>query len=100
MEEKRVNEEMWCATQEEMQPKTYHQVEYENQVIDFLHCFLKLLSDPKVAKKQTHMLTRCMGEEETTIAISTLLPEHDVFQVSRKKCTWTEFKMTTKLGSY
>jgi hypothetical protein len=33
-----------------------------------------MLSDPEAAKKLTHMLTRCMGEEETTIAISAPLP--------------------------
>jgi hypothetical protein len=86
--------------QEEMQPNTYHQVESENQVSEFLHCCLKLLSDPKVAKKLTHMLTRCMGEEETTIVISSPLPEWDVCPGERKKCTGREFKMTIELGSY
>jgi hypothetical protein len=59
--------------QEETQHNAYNEEESKNQVIDFLHYFLKILSDPKVAKKLTHMLTRCMGEEEITIATSTPL---------------------------
>jgi hypothetical protein len=33
---------------------------------DFLCYFLKLLSDPKDANKLTHMLTICMGEDDTS----------------------------------
>jgi hypothetical protein len=37
-----------------------------------------MLSDPEAAKKLTHMLTRCMGEEETTCSY--------IFPTTRKGC--------------
>jgi hypothetical protein len=46
------------------------------------------------------MLTRCMGEEGTIVAISSPLLERDVCQVSKQKHTGREFKMTVELGSY
>jgi hypothetical protein len=46
------------------------------------------------------MLTRCMGEEEITISISSPLQERDVFQVRKHKCTGREFKMKIELKSY
>jgi hypothetical protein len=46
------------------------------------------------------MLATCMGEEGTDRAISSPLPERDVCQVSKQKCTGREFKMTVELGSY
>jgi hypothetical protein len=61
---------------------------------------LKLLNDPDVARKLMHMLATCMGEEGTTIAISSPLPERDVCQVSKQKHTGREFKMMVELRSY
>jgi hypothetical protein len=57
----------------EKKHNTYCKAESKNQVSYFLHRFLKTLSDPKDAKKLTHLLTRCMGEEETTMAMYALL---------------------------
>ena len=71
---KNAHEEMKCMTQEEMQLNTYHQVESENQVSEFLCCFLKMLSHPKATNKLTHVFKICMEEGETTIALfSTLI---------------------------
>jgi len=47
------------------------------------------------------MLTRCKGEGENEIFISSRLPERDVCHViSRRKCTRREFKMIVELGKY
>jgi len=59
-----------------------------------------MLSNHKATKKLTHMLTRCMGEEETIVVILALLPELDEHHVSREKHTGREFNMTVELGSY
>jgi hypothetical protein len=87
-------------THKETQHTINHKTKSENQVSDFLHSFLKMLSDPNDAKKLTHMLTRCMGEEETIVANSSLLRERDVHWVSRHKCMGREFKMINELKSY
>jgi hypothetical protein len=77
---------MQCTEREEALCNTSREEQVEDQVSKFLHCCLKLLSDPDVAKKLTHMLTRCMGEEEIMMAIYTPLPERDMCQVSKHKC--------------
>jgi hypothetical protein len=46
------------------------------------------------------MLATCMKEQGEETTISALLLEMDVCQVSKKKCTGREFKMTTELGGY
>jgi hypothetical protein len=46
------------------------------------------------------MLATCMKEQGEETTISAPLPERDVCQVSKKKCTGREFKMTTELGGY
>jgi hypothetical protein len=51
-------------------------------------------------EKLTQMLATCMGEEGMERDISSPLPERDLCQVSKKKRTGREFKMTTELGSY
>jgi hypothetical protein len=38
-------------------------------------------------KKLTQMLATCMGKEMTERTISSPLPERDMCQVSKKKCT-------------
>jgi hypothetical protein len=53
-----------------------------------------------VVKMFMHMLETCMGEEGRVITISNPLLERDMCQVSKKKCTGREFKMTPKFGSY
>lgn len=58
-------------------------VQVEDQVSKFLHCCMKILSDLDVANKLMHMLTRCMGEEDTIVAISTPIPNRDVHQVRK-----------------
>ena len=57
MDEIPANEELWHMAQEETQHNAYNEEESKNQVIDFLHYFLKMLSDPKATNKLTHMLT-------------------------------------------
>jgi hypothetical protein len=74
--------------------------EVEDQVNTFLHHCLHLLRDPKAASKLTQMLTVCMKDQREETTIAALLPERDVCQVSKKKRTSQEFKMTTKLGGY
>jgi hypothetical protein len=59
-----------------------------------------LLSDPGAKNKLTHMLTRFIGEEETTIAISSPLPEMDVRSMRRQKHTGRYFKITVELINY
>jgi hypothetical protein len=59
-----------------------------------------MLSDLEDTNKITHMLTRCMGEEETTIVIFSSLPKRDVCQVNKQKRTRRELKMTIELRSY
>jgi hypothetical protein len=105
VEQKVIEEEMhvkrcdaWCEKKHSAQ--RFHEEKSKDQVSNFLCCCLKMLSDLEAAKKLTHMLTRCMGEEETTIAISSPLPEWDVCQVSKHKCTGREFKMKVELRSY
>jgi hypothetical protein len=81
-------EELQCTMHAEALCDLGRMEEVEDQVNTFLHCCLCLLKDPKAASKLTQMLTSCMKEqgEETTIS-APLLPERDVFQVSKKKCT-------------
>jgi hypothetical protein len=55
-----------------------YEEKFEDQVSNLLCCCLKLLSDPDVARKLTHMLTNCMGEEGKVVAISSPLPKRDV----------------------
>jgi hypothetical protein len=110
-----VCEEVQCTTQrslehaqahEELQRATHKSLEEaeadcdEDQVTNFLCYCLKLLSDSDSTRKLRHMLSRCMGEEETTITISAPLPERDVCQVNKHRHTCREFKMTTELRSY
>jgi hypothetical protein len=61
--------------------------EVEDQVNTFLHYCLCLLKDPKDASKLTQMLIACMKEKGEETTISTPLPERDVYQVNKKKCT-------------
>jgi hypothetical protein len=67
---------------EKKKHNTYCKAESKNQVSYFLHHCLKMLSDPKDEKKLTHLLTGCMGEEETTVAMYAL---RYVRQVTRQK---------------
>jgi hypothetical protein len=55
----------------------------EDQVSNFFHYCLKMLSDPDAPNKLKNILTRFMGEEEIVVAISSLLPKMDVCQVSK-----------------
>jgi hypothetical protein len=59
-----MQEELQCTMLEETSCNTYYKDESKNQVSNFLHCFLKMLSDPKGANELTHMITRCIGEEK------------------------------------
>jgi hypothetical protein len=102
MEEECVHEEIRAHNmREETQHNTYREEieSRENQVSDFLCCCLKMLSDPNTAKKLTHMLIKCIGEEQTIVVIS-FIPERDVCQVRKQKHTWKEFKMTIGLRNY
>jgi hypothetical protein len=78
-------EELKCMTQEEALRDMGHEEKVEYKVSKLLHYYLMLLSDLDLVKNLTHMLTNCMGEEGITVTISTLLPERDVCQVSKKK---------------
>jgi hypothetical protein len=64
LEEERVRKELRRMTQEETHHNTNPKEKSKNLVSDFLHCCLKVLSDPIAAKKLTYMLTRCMEEGE------------------------------------
>jgi hypothetical protein len=59
-----------------------------------------MLSDLEAVKNLTCMLTRCMGEEKPTVAISAPLPRRDVCQVRKQKRTGRELKINVELRSY
>jgi hypothetical protein len=75
-------------------------VKPDNHVSDFLHCCLKVLGDPTIAKKLTQKLTICMEEGETDTIIFALLPKRYVRHVSKRKPMGREFKMIAKIGNY
>jgi hypothetical protein len=58
-------EELKFATCEEELHDLGHEEHKKYQASNFLHCCLRLLSDPDVAKKLTQMLVTCMGKELT-----------------------------------
>jgi hypothetical protein len=87
-------EELKHATHEEALHDLGHETDTEDQVSNFLHCCLRLLNDPDVAKVDTDV-SYLHGGTRDRETISSPLPERDLCQVSKKKCTGREFKMTT-----
>jgi hypothetical protein len=63
--EEQLLEELKRATHEEELGDLGRETDTTDQVSDFLRCCLRLLNDPDVARKLTHMLATCMGKEMT-----------------------------------
>jgi hypothetical protein len=79
-----VHEELQCM-HDESQCNAYPKTNSENQVSEFLCCCLKVLGDPLITKKLTHLLMRWIEEGENEDSISAPLPEWDVHHVSKRK---------------
>jgi hypothetical protein len=93
-------EELKHIAHEEELSDLGHETDTEDQVSNFLRCYLILLNDPNVGSKLTHMLYTCMWKELMSNTILATLPERELFQVRKKKCTGRKFKLTVELCDY